>query len=396
MSRSGRLRGPSVLLALAALASPAPAQESPEPGPRADAVAERDREEAALEARAAVLVARRAVLEPRARVADSIRDARRVTVPAVPLDTLAFGGLRVVTPADQRDRTEALWREAWRPYRPMVPGRSALDGHVVGFQWGTRHELGLAPGHHSLRVGSAWLPVRRARAAAEGVLGGLLVDDVPEGVAAWSERAPLRPPDWEAVYRELAVSDLDVVGRCFGGDVAACWTAVGGVGDGGRAALVTALRGVEARALVDRRATPVELPWRACLEGGDDDACRRVLLEDATFLELVPASAEARASLLWVALQAGGEGALERLRAAAVAGDASSGERASSAPFDVRATLAVVAGADADEVVARWIERVLASRPEPHADLDGGRTLVALWTVVFAFLATRSTRWRFG
>ena len=391
MSRRARLPGACVLLALATLASPAPAQETREPGPRPDAFGTRTREEAALEAHAAVLAARLAVLEPRARAADSVRSARRAIVPLVSLDTLSVGGLRVITPADQRDRTEALWREAWRPYGPMVPGRSALDGHVVGFQWGTRHDLGLAPGHPSLRVGSAWIPARRARAAAEAVLGGLLVDDLPEGVAAWSGRAPLRPPDWESVYRELALSGLVVMARCFGGDVAACWTAVGGVGEAGRAALVSGLRGVEARALVDRRATPAALPWRACLEGSDD-ACRRVLLEDASFLELVPASPEARASLLWSALETGGEGALERLRT----GDASSIAPASGAPFDVRATLAHVAGADADVVMARWIERVRASRPDAHSDLAGGRTLVALWTVVFAFLATRSTRWRFG
>lgn len=378
----------TLLLSGALLLMVAPRMEGQEPTGR-----DRDAHRAALEARAAELETRWRAAEARARVAEAMAQEASRMEPRVALDTLGFGTVHVVTPASQRARTEALWSEVWQLYAPLVPQESRLHGRFFGFQWGSRHDLGLPVGTPSLRVGTPWAPVRRARQVVQRALGGVLVRDLPGGMAAWSGMRALEPPDFSEIHRGLALSSRSVARACFQGDLDACWTAAGARG---REGLLAALEPAEARALVHGRNTVSSLPWRRCLEAGDHGACVEVLRADAPLLDLLALDAATRTSLLWVAIERGGAGAVER---AGVAGAAppGPGERVLDiGGFDLRAGLEAVASENADSVVAAWHARVRAAAPDVPRQTRRAHTLALFWAAAFALLATRSTRWRFG
>jgi len=87
-----------------------------------------------------------------------------------------------------------------------------------------------------------------------------------------------------------------------------------------------------------------------------------------------------RAHALWFAVRLGGEGAWQRAL-----------ERADAPPSEV---LAHVSGLPIDEFLAAWRDEMIANRPDARAGLGGKGTRVLMWSLIFAALAMRSTRWR--
>jgi len=186
----------------------------------------------------------------------------------------------------------------------------------------------------------------------------------------------------EVVYVELATAPWEVVKLCRGGDLEACGRAL---------ALETAADTVslwytaeEQRRAVERSGGSWWLSIRTspeyggCLDG-DAAACSAFLNEHRWIIG-EPLSATARESILRVALEVGGEGALGRL--------------ARSAAPTMVARLSVAAEVPSDSLIARWRERILAAAPAQVilTGATGGTALV--WVLLSAFLALRSTRWR--
>jgi hypothetical protein len=53
-------------------------------------------------------------------------------------------------------------------------------------------------------------------------------------------------------------------------------------------------------------------------------------------------------------------------------------------------------GSPLPELLAGWRVRLVEHRPETFEDLAPSTGLSLVWTILFAALAMRSTRWRFG
>ncbi len=350
--------------------------------------ADRSALEARLEAQVADLRSRLDEASARAEAGAAAARAEANRHPTTPMDTVAVGPFAVVTPAGQAERARALWSAAWAALDGVAPASSALDGRHFGFQWRTQVPLAPYTDAPAVRVGTRWLGPAAAPAAVRDALGSVLVHDLPDDVRRWIRDRPVTPPDWLAVHRALLAEGGAPGQACVAGDAAACLRSLGDLAGETKAEAVASLSPAERRARVAAlKRRPVAPSRRACL-AGHDDACAAVL-RGAPLSATLPLLDDAPPSLLWVALEMGGPGAFERLRAPAPAGAATDG-------FLLRPRLAAAAGVPADSVAAAWRARVLAARPE-RGSVGGVAGLAALlWVYLLAFLATRSTRWRFG
>jgi hypothetical protein len=63
---------------------------------------------------------------------------------------------------------------------------------------------------------------------------------------------------------------------------------------------------------------------------------------------------------------------------------------------DIRKHLERASGLDGDVLIRRWRQQVFDGRPMPITADERGRASTMLWILLFAGLAMRSTRWRFG
>jgi hypothetical protein len=116
------------------------------------------------------------------------------------------------------------------------------------------------------------------------------------------------------------------------------------------------------------------------MEAYEIDACDALLLFDLE--RWAPLPGHMRASLVGLALERGGEGAWTRL--------------VENPSMPAEEALARAAGVPLEELVAEWRDWIVTNRPEVYAGTAGKSALALLWIVVFATLATRSTRWRFS
>jgi hypothetical protein len=191
-------------------------------------------------------------------------------------------------------------------------------------------------------------------------------------------------PDAETAYRALAADGSRATRACLIGDVSACMAALGfglrdaedrlpaWFSDEGRQAMVE-------RAAKDGRVDRDGVPYRRCVEGNDVRACDPILAE-LDWVTSPPVSDRLRAHLLWFAAREGGEGAWER---AIDAGGTS-----------VPEVLAQIADRPIEQLVQDWRAYVVTQRPDVHAGLGGRGARALLWSLIFAALAMRSTRWR--
>lgn len=124
--------------------------------------------------------------------------------------------------------------------------------------------------------------------------------------------------------------------------------------------------------------------FRSCWQGDlrQCDTAFEHLEEQGRLRAPLQSHGESQMSLLWIALQEGGEGAWGRLLA--------------NQHLPASEALAAVSGLPPEELAGKWRQHMLESRPDPHSDVGSSGLLATFWILAFAGLAMRSTRWRFA
>jgi hypothetical protein len=351
-------------------------------------------------------------------------DAARASRRAAPVEQveLTVGPLRIVTTSAEVELATRLFREEWQRYDAITRGRTApLDRHTFVFHQGPDIRLttrGQARDVKGGRLESEDAMRGRVRAAIGSAVNELLpriniyslLTSYPLGVG----------PSASTVYRELAAAPTALGQACFAGDLDACWRGLGQMD--GSAPLLDIWFTPEERRSFAWRNREADNPFydgvRArCLAGGDG-ACRSAVMSRLDRAQ--PFLQAARASLLWAALERGGEGALDRFwrswdpqnrppeEVAAAAMERMREYRGADiydAPTvpafvllaewtNVRAHLAAASGMDPDQLRREWLDEVRAARPEAPTPDRGDRTTTLLWIALLATFAASSTRWR--
>ncbi len=315
-------------------------------------------------------------------LADSLEHERAVTG----RDTVAVGALRIVANPSPLPLREAAAR-AW-PVIDSFYGSAAQD---------------LAQRPYIIKAIDPDTTVPRSRFhvgmelpwnMTEASLVLLLISNVPvappdSALQSWLG-GPVHPSvralrDRAGVYVQLVTAPSQAARSCFQGRLDSCALALG---------LATAPTleawypsAAERRSLVmtaftdyfDHGATVAA--YRSCATGSDS-ACTGLLRSLPKGSLPRPLGADARVTLVHLALRLGGREAYHRLLAGR------------EAPIGAR--LASAAGVSQDSLLARWREEILAARPSAVA-LPPWAFLFALgWVVVFAGCGLRSSRWRLG
>ncbi len=302
-------------------------------------------------------------------------------------DTIAVGALRIVTdpsPLPVRAAAERAWPALDSLYGDAAQLLTRYPYVVRAFDPDTT-----AP-RPTMYVGLA-VPWDMSAA----VLARLLVANAPmpppdQALVSWLG-GPLRAPtraaeDRTDVYLQLVTAPSTPARACFLGTLAACRIALG-LQAGGDALDLWYPGAAERRALVTRAfgdyfnhgATAPAL--RACIAGADS-VCAALLRRVPAGTLPGPLSAQARITLVRVALGMGGRDAYGRLVAEA------------AAPIADR--IAGAANAQLDDVLTRWRRQILAARP-PAVALPWWAVSLSLgWAAVFGLCALRSSRWRLG
>lgn len=334
--------------------------------------------------------ARRAVDERRA----FEDDARRLAAAAnTRVDTLRIADLTVLTPADQADETSELFREVWEESFAHLGGSAALARSVFAYQqvWGEPLPIHLEGGGHVLYKDS-WIPRARVKRDVRRLIAGAASHDLRANrsyVGQWVRGNALDPVPWEDIYRQVATTSSMVTRACLAGESEACGVAM---------ALTVYNEATRERnlELLAEWYTPEERRARVtgrffyrrdaaalrsrCTETDDISACDQFLLQFS--YDLAPLSFEVRESLVALALTEGGEGSWQRLA-----------EHPGMTPTEA---LEYASGSSIDELLTRWQAELVANRPDAFEPLVPSSGRAFLWTLLFAALAMRSTRWRLG
>ncbi len=315
-------------------------------------------------------------------LADSLEHERAVTG----RDTVAVGALRIVANPSPLPLREAAAR-AW-PVIDSFYGSAAQD---------------LAQGPYIIKAIDPDTTVPRSRFhvgmelpwnMTEASLVLLLISNVPvappdSALQSWLG-GPVHPSvralrDRAGVYVQLVTAPSQAARSCFQGRLDSCALALG---------LATAPTleawypsAAERRSLVmtaftdyfDHGATVAA--YHSCV-AGSDSACTGLLRTLPKGSLPRPLGADARVTLVHLALRLGGREAYHRL----VAGR--------DAPISAR--LASAAGVSEDSLVARWRAEILASRPSAVALPPWGFLFALGWVAFFAGCGLRSSRWRVG
>lgn len=342
--------------------------------------------------------ARLAELEPlleqareEAREARSLRMWEDAVAEAPAVDTFAVGPLKVVALPDQRALATEVFGAVLAEYEPWLSESPALPEYTFVFQWAVEPQPIVVAGPHMRVEGTRF----RTRAMMEGqvrqAIGSVLAMELSgTPMGRWFSGAVRVPSDPGTVYRTLAAVPAEVNERCLVDGGTACWTALSLDLDDNpwddwfsaeqRRQMAESLKLAER---IRARRAGVQDLGRACTEEDDQGACDAYLA--ATLLPEVDSplgKQDAHPAMLMLALQAGGAGAWTRLTEDL---DRSPGE-----------ALRYASGLSAEELGDRWQAWVVAQQPESQAGF-GSRALWSLfWTLCFAALAMRSTRWRLG
>ncbi len=381
MSRRWHVCGLAAGFAVLALAGPAQARQT-EPQPTNEQLMQRIEEIAA-----ALPAAKEAAIEAgRARL-NGPRLPDRVAV-----DTFSVGPLTVVALPDQHDEAVDILSEALASYGPWV-SEGRLLSQAMSFQWSV-----------DLKVIDMYSGAIRLEQSRLRKTRGQMVNDARRGIGSrlgqelqgyspkisnWFSGPVGEPADANLTYRILAAYPAAINQRCMRDGGLACWTAMGldvddfPMDDWYSPEQRQQLVAGQAWAHRKRAASlGVAQALSACENDGSVEDCDRVLESGLMGRMWLPLSNDEHTSLLFLALQAGGEGAWDRLTA------------------DPEATpseaLRAASGLTAEELGNLWHAWVLQQRGESQAGL-GTRSLWALfWILAFAGMAMRSTRWRLG
>jgi hypothetical protein len=387
MSRKRRVA--SALLALAACAWA--------PGVRGQ---ERSREAALLQHLDTLVPLLMQAKEDRDR-ATAARDHRLASEPKEPLDTIRIGLLRVVTFPDQAAR-EIVGR-AWQPWSEAITRSPTLDRVVFFFNWSSKERPASMVDPRVREISAPpYMPAsfidNNARVAISEVLGQ---GDVSRTRVGRWVRFPVGPPERpQDVYRELVTAPSKAGRACVTGDPVSCLVLLG-LGPAGEKERLQAWYTPEERMRQvfdpgrwwnrDRDNWEVwnregaALLRRCEAEGplGNVEPCDAFLLSGSPLYgyDWIPVY-ESQTTMAWLAIEAGGRGAFDRL----VADSLMTPEQA----------LVAASGLPIEELGARWLAWVRANRPVVHADLGVVRWAGLFWFLFFGLLALRSTRWRLG
>jgi hypothetical protein len=315
-------------------------------------------------------------------------EARRQSAPVT--DTFDVGPLRVVTLPSERALGDSLYREVWEhDYAPFVSWSPALAAKTFTFEWATPLQPIYIQGDARRVQFQRWrLRSTLVHNIRQTVAGAIVGDLAGTRVGQWAEWPVAPASDGAWLYRMMVAMPAKVDDECLRGDAHACWTALGLGLDAypmddwyspeQRRAIVSRLFGY-AR---ERKTDPL---WRSCVDDDDIASCDALLrgpkFGRGFWIEPLPTRA-ARAEMVWLALEAGGDGAWDRLR-----------ERPEMSPGEA---LAYASGLTRDQLASRWQAWLMAQRPPARATLDPSLLFTLLWMAVCAALAMRSTRWRLG
>jgi len=311
---------------------------------------------------------------------------REPNLPA--LDTVHVASLRIVTPPDQAELAAELFTEVMRESFPGVERHGAFDGVWFPFQWNDRLEPIVVAGTAYPTEILNTVSRGGVKEHIEGKVWTALTSHVlgtESGLSGWGLVPDFQAPEqWHPrVYRELATMPARVARSCLAQDSAACWSMLGL--DEGPDPVREWYTPEERRALVARAEHWVERAaedlFVRCTDQGSTGACDELIaFVPRVYWEV--SSARARTIMVSLALEAGGVSAWARLL-----------ETPSMPPGDA---LRHISGLSTEELSTRWRDLILAARPNVHAGFGLTQLATALWVLLLAALATRSTRWRLG
>lgn len=391
MCRRAARGAAAAALALSLLAQPGAAQEPATPGrvpgPQLGSAEERliQRMDSL---RALVDAAREAWTH-----AAAVRDSLDRLAGTERMDTVMVGPLTVVTRPDQIGEAARVVEAAWAELADLAGPLPLLEGRVLFFDHaGGRRPDGLE-GEVFGVTGPAWVPRPRMEANARVTVGQMLASVLGPHLSTWTGGWNVGPPARPGrIYRELASLPGALGKRCLTGAAEACWTGLG-LGEGGaspwewytpqeQVALVRHFHDIWGRERYWYR--PAEdggLAERCAAEapGGRLEACASFLGRYQAQLPR-PLGHAARQALVWIALEAGGPGAFQRLA------DPTHGD-----PVEA---LVAASGMTPEALSEAWLRWVLANRPEVYGSLGTTSGVAAFWFIFLSLLALRSTRWR--
>jgi len=337
----------------------------------------------------------RAALEAEATRLERIERQRDSIATRVRLDTIQVQGMTIVTPQSDAATARELFAEVWSENFVGIESRT-LSERTFAFQSST-YSVEEIPvdGIREQVVAAPWHSRGEVKARIRGAVARSISAELGDvGLGRWVAGDPFVARDPEAIYRAVVLSPAQAVRRCLDGATDMCTSALGL--DLGPDVAETWYTPEERRDRVlawagfddvqDLYDAPAD--WNpearqaleSCVRLSTNDACNRFV--DPGFSEWAPIPAYVRETVVTLAMELGGPGAWTRL----VEDPAMSPEEA----------LPYAAGVSLDELIGEWRNRVVASRPDVHAGLGGSSLLALLWVLIFAALATRSTRWRFN
>lgn len=342
------------------------------------------------------------IAEQRARVArltddfrraeENVRRAKANVLHAVPLDTIREGALFVLVERADRDLVATATARAAgmldRAYGSAA-ARLAMDPIVIRRMPARRADgdtaqlLAISGANGMLRpFEGETVSAVAGQLAFTGAnrLRAMMDADLHRWLGSYRTSSG-RPSTFVAAFEELATSASPLGRRCLVGDTAAC---------------------VEALAMRE----PDDALWRwydapyrrefirgkrwtfrpvapdrydTCI-GGDDAACDAILQSGTRVNVEPPVKTAARHSFVALALELGGRDAFARLI------------DSPGRPMDERVSIA--AGVPVDSLAAVWHARITSAAPH-RAGFPALTAATSLaWILFFAFLSSRSTRWR--
>lgn len=390
MCRRAARGAAAVAVALALQSLPGAAQESTTPGiPGPPPGSAEERLTHRLDSlRALVDAAREAWTR-----AAAVRDSLDRLAGTERLDTVVVGPLTVVARPDQIGEASRVVGAAWAELAVLAGPLRPLEGRVLFFDYADGSRPDDLEGEVFGVTGPAWVPRARVEANARVVVGQMLASVLGPHLngwtGGWSVGPPARP---DRIYRELASLPGALGKRCLAGAAEACWTGLG-LGEGGtspwawytpeeQVALVRHHHAIWSQERYWYR--PAEdggLAERCAAEapGGRLEACAGFLGRYQAQLPR-PLGHAARQALVWIALEAGGAGAFQRL--------------ADPAHGDPVEALVAASGMTPEALSEAWLRWVLDNRPEVYGSLGATSGVAAFWFLLLSLLALRSTRWR--
>src|SRR5712692_10445880 len=279
-------------------------------------------------------------------------------------DTISVGALRIVANPSPLPLREAAAR-AW-PVLDSLYGSEAqhLAQWPVIIQAYDPDTTVQRPAHH---VGMQVPWNMGAAALTLMLLANAPMPDPDRPLREWLN-GPVRPSwrtaeDRSAVYVQLVTAPSQTVRDCFLGHLEGC-----------EAALEIGASPATLEALY-----PSAAAFHFCVTGSDS-ACTGLLRSLPRGVLPHPLGADARFTLVHLALRLGGREAYHRLLADPQA--------------SVGARLAAAGGVSEDSLVARWHAEIIAARPPP-VEMPTWAFVIALgWMMFFAGCGLRSSRWR--